>query len=131
MAQEMGLPFVYVRSAGKGHGLGKRIEGELSSGQSVVVIEDLISTGMSSLSAVEALRDAGADVKGLAAIFTYGFDRATESFDNANCRWFALSDYAHLLDKALQSGYIDEVVMESLELWRTAPDNWKKAAHEH
>ena len=94
MAEEMGLPFVYVRPEPKKHGLGNMIEGEIKPGQSVVVVEDLISTGGSSLKAVEALRDAKCDVKGMAAIFTYGFNNATENFKNSDVKLITLCDYS-------------------------------------
>lgn len=102
VAQELGIPFVYVRSEAKGHGMGNLIEGRIESGQSVVLIEDLISTGKSSLAAAEALRAIGADVKGMAAIFTYGFDAAAEKFKAANVPLVTLTDYQQLID---QTGY--------------------------
>ena len=106
IAQELGLPFIYVRSEPKKHGLGNQIEGVLEEGQSVVVIEDLISTGGSSLQAVAALRDAGAKVNGLVAIFTYGFDKAKDNFANAKCTLHTLSDYDSLLVQAVKQQYI-------------------------
>src|SRR5690606_41669426 len=102
VAQEMGLPFVYVRSEAKKHGLTNLIEGEIESGQNVVVIEDLISTGGSSLKAVEALREKGCNVKGMVAIFTYGFDEAVQNFKKAKCQLETLTDYNTLLDAAVQ-----------------------------
>ena len=124
VAQELGLPFVYVRSAPKEHGMANLIEGVIESRQSVVVIEDLISTGGSSLKAVEALRDAGCDVKGMAAIFTYGFPKATESFAKAKCRLVTLSNYSALLQQAMESNFISETEQEYLATWREAPEKW-------
>lgn len=126
VAQDLGLPFVYVRSSQKGHGLTNRIEGVIESGQSVIVVEDLISTGGSSLSAVEALRDAGANVKGLLAIFSYGFDVAEEHFKNAKCIFYTLSDYTHLLNQAVADDYIRENDLLKLNKWRTDPGSWGK-----
>lgn len=126
VAQDLGLPFVYVRSAPKEHGLANLIEGVVEKGQSVVVIEDLISTGGSSLKAVEALRDAGCDVKGMAAIFTYGFPKAAESFKKADCKLVTLSDYNSLLQQACESNFIKEEDLASLAKWREAPDKWGK-----
>lgn len=126
IAQELGIPFIYVRSSAKGHGLGNQIEGHFEKGQRVVVIEDLISTGGSSLVAVQALRDAGMDVKGLVAIFTYGFDVAVENFKQADCPYVTLTDYDHLLDQALKSDYINESDVASLKEWKNAPSNWNQ-----
>lgn len=125
VAQEMGLPFVYVRSEAKKHGLTNMIEGEIESGQSVVVIEDLISTGGSSLKAVQALREKGCNVKGMAAIFTYGFAEAEKNFAEAKCELQTLTSYDILVDKALQKEYITEKDIESLKQWRQDPANWK------
>jgi orotate phosphoribosyltransferase len=127
VAQELGLPFIYVRSKPKEHGTGSLIEGDASlSGKRVVVIEDLISTGKSSLQAVDALRDAGYDVAGLAAIFSYGFDLATENFKNANCPFFTLSNYSALIKYAVENQYITEADVELLKQWREDPSNWGK-----
>jgi orotate phosphoribosyltransferase len=126
VAQELGLPFVYVRSEPKSHGLTNLIEGVVESGQSVVVIEDLISTGGSSLKAVEALREVGCDVKGMAAIFTYEFPKALESFKKANCRLVTLSNYSTLLLQAIDSKFIKEIDLEHLSTWREAPEHWGK-----
>lgn len=126
VAQELGLPFVYVRTAQKEHGLTNLIEGVVESGQSVVVCEDLISTGGSSLKVVEALRAAGCDVKGMVAIFTYGFKTAEESFLKAKCPLVTLSDYDTLLKQAVHSGYITDTDLEYLAEWRVAPDKWGK-----
>jgi orotate phosphoribosyltransferase len=125
VAQEMELPFVYVRSAPKDHGRENLIEGELAPGKKVVVIEDLISTGSSSLKAVQALRDAGSDVLGMCAIFTYGFQTAADQFRNMNCALFTLSSYELLIEEAINTGYIRSEQMDLLKRWRTDPANWK------
>ncbi|MCE3229431.1 MAG: orotate phosphoribosyltransferase [Bacteroidetes bacterium] len=125
VAQEMGLPFVYVRSEAKKHGLTNMIEGDIESGQSVVVIEDLISTGGSSLKAVEALREKGCNVKGMAAIFTYGFEEAEQNFKKAKCVVKTLTSYDMLISKALEKEYISEKDVESLRQWRLKPSEWK------
>ncbi|WP_426667999.1 orotate phosphoribosyltransferase [Mucilaginibacter sp. McL0603] len=124
VAQELGLPFIYVRSKPKDHGTGSMIEGEVIPGQRVVVIEDLISTGKSSLQAVDALRDAGCEVAGLAAIFSYGFETATENFKQANCKFFTLSNYSALLKYAEQNHYISGEDTEILRKWRISPSTW-------
>ena len=126
VAQELGKPFVYVRSGSKGHGLRNKVEGVFSAGQTVVVIEDLISTGGSSLAAVEALREGGADVKGMVAIFTYGFKVAEERFKEADVRLFTLSDYDVLIDQAAASGYVKDEDIQSLQVWRQNPAEWGK-----
>lgn len=124
VAQELGIPFIYVRSTAKVHGMGNQIEGHFEKGQKVVVIEDLISTGGSSLIAVKALREAGLDVRGLVAIFTYGFELAVRNFADAECPYVTLTDYEHLIDQALKSDYINESDVESLKDWKNAPDSW-------
>lgn len=124
VAQEMNLPFVYVRSSAKGHGLQNKVEGEIHEGQSVVVVEDLISSGKSSLDAVAALRDIGCNVKGMVAIFTYGFDAAKNNFEQANCKVKTLSDYEFLIEQALDSKYITENDLKSLNEWRIDPSVW-------
>jgi len=125
VAEAMGLPFVYVRSDAKKHGMCNQVEGNLQAGQKVVVIEDLVSTGGSSLAAVEALRTAGADVLGLCAIFTYGFKRAFDAFDSAKCNLDTLSNYDALLQHALEIGYISDDQLTALKKWRHAPEDWK------
>lgn len=126
VAEEMGLPFIYVRSSAKGHGLENQIEGDFRSGQRVVVIEDLISTGGSSLKAVDALKAAGCNVLGLAAIFTYGFKIAEDNFKKANCPYFTLSNYDVLIEQAVRENYIAEKDLKSLNSWNNNPENWKK-----
>ena len=124
VAEELGKPFVYIRSSSKGHGLQNKIEGVVESGQSVVVIEDLISTGGSSLKAVEALRSAGCNVKALVAIFTYGFEVSEKAFEDANCPLITLTDYEMLIEQALDSGYVTESEVASLKEWRKSPSIW-------
>ena len=123
-ADRMGKPFVYVRPKPKDHGTGSQIEGVLNKGTKVVVIEDLISTGMSSLAAVRALREAGAEVLGMVAIFTYGFDLAREQFAAAGVPLTTLSNYGLLTEEALANGYIDAKGFEALKAWREAPSEW-------
>ncbi len=124
VAQDLGLPFVYVRASAKGHGLANMIEGHIESGQSAVVVEDLISTGMSSLKAVSALRDAGCKVNGMVSIFTYGFEEAEKNFKNDKCRLVSLSDYESLIKQAVISQYIKEGNIKSLAAWRNNPSVW-------
>lgn len=124
VADTLGLPYVYVRSTPKDHGLENLIEGNLKPGQKVVVIEDLISTGGSSLKAVEAVRAAGCEVIGMAAIFTYGFPVAQERFKAANVTLHTLSNYNSMLEAALQTNYIRECDVETLKEWRKDPANW-------
>ncbi len=126
VADSMQLPFVYVRSAPKGHGMENLIEGDVKPGQRVVVIEDLISTGGSSLKAVEALRQAGCEVLGMVAIFTYGFPLAQKNFDAINCKLVTLSNYSALLDLALDTNYITKEQLDILQEWRKSPDTWMK-----
>ncbi len=124
VAESMGLPFVYVRPEAKKHGRQNQVEGFLQSGQNVVVVEDLISTGNSSLMAVDALRNEGANVKGMAAIFNYGFDVADKNFKNANVDLYTLSDYENLLTLAVEKMYITEKEEKTLSKWREKPDTW-------
>ncbi|HZH86818.1 MAG TPA: orotate phosphoribosyltransferase [Brumimicrobium sp.] len=126
VAQELGVPFIYVRSSTKGHGLQNMIEGDYSSGSNVVVIEDLISTGGSSLKAVEALRAAELNVKGVVAIFNYGFETATKAFEAANCPLSVLSNYDIMIEIALKQDTVTEKDMDSLREWRKAPQSWRK-----
>lgn len=124
VAQELGLPFAYVRSEKKSHGMQNQIEGVIESGQSVIVIEDLVSTGKSSLLAVDALRDAGANVKGMLAIFTYQLPSADENFKAKNCPLFTLTNYETLIHKAIEENYITEADQQSLMEWRKDPQAW-------
>lgn len=124
VAQELGLPFIYVRSSAKEHGMGNQIEGHFEAGQKVVVIEDLISTGGSSLKAIDALRNANLDVKGLIAIFTYGFSQAHENFKNAQCPYVTLTNYDVMLNKALSTNIISEEDLVSLKNWKDNPSKW-------
>ncbi|MCM1406475.1 MAG: orotate phosphoribosyltransferase [[Clostridium] fimetarium] len=124
VADMLGLPYIYVRSTPKDHGLENLIEGALSVGQKVVVIEDLISTGQSSLKAAEAIRMAGGEVVGMVAMFSYGFPIAQERFDEAGIRLTTLSNYEALLEVALQTGFIGESDIATLQQWRTDPAQW-------
>ena len=125
VAQELGIPFVYVRPEPKKHGRKNQVEGTLQKGQKVVVIEDLISTGKSSLNAVKALKEADAIVKGMVAIFSYGFDFAQENFDTANIELTTLSDYTNLLEQAMETNYINDAELETLKNWRANPSEWR------
>lgn len=124
VAEELGLPFVYVRSSPKDHGLENLIEGDLKPGMKVVVIEDLISTGGSSLKAVEAIRNDGSDVIGMLAIFSYGFPVAEEAFRKAKVELTTLSNYEAVLEIALATNYIHESELTALQEWRNAPSTW-------
>ncbi len=124
IAQELELPLIYVRSSTKGHGLQNQIEGAVEAGQRVVVIEDLISTGMSSLKAVEALRERGCHVAGMVAIFSYGFETAALNFKHYACPLFTLSDYNSMIEVAAEEGYINSEDIKSLKSWREDPANW-------
>ena len=125
VAGELGLPFIYVRATPKSHGLENLIEGLIQPGKKVVVIEDLISTGGSSLKAVDAIRESGMLVEGMCAIFTYGFKAAEDSFASKACRLLTLSNYPVLVKEAFQTGYISEDQMDELSKWRMDPGNWK------
>ena len=124
VADALNLPFVYVRSKPKDHGLENLIEGELKPGMKVVVIEDLISTGGSSLKAVEAIRNNGCDVIGMVASYTYGFPVAKKAFKDANVELVTLTDYEHVVEEALQTGYIADSDVELLHEWRKDPAHW-------
>jgi len=124
VADVMEKPFIYIRSSAKGHGMENLIEGEVTPGQKVVVLEDLISTGGSSLKAVEALREAGCEVLGMAAIFTYGFQTAIDNFEKANVKLITLSNYNALAELALETNYITETQFEALKQWKIDPSNW-------
>lgn len=125
VADALGLPFVYIRSTPKDHGLENLIEGELKPGSKVVVVEDLVSTGSSSLKAVEAIRRDGSEVIGMVANFTYGFPIATEKFSAANVELLTLTNYDAVLKEALRIDYIAESDLETLQEWRRAPSDWK------
>ena len=125
VAKELDLPFIYVRPEAKKHGQKNQIEGVLNYGQKVIVIEDLISTGKSSLNAVKALKSNGAEILGMMALFTYGFSLSFDEFERENVKLKTLSDYQHLLDEALLSGKISSQQAENLKLWRKDPSNWK------
>ena len=124
VAQKLELPFVYVRPEPKKHGRKNQIEGHVENGQTVVVIEDLISTGGSSLKAVEALEEVGCTVKGMVAIFTYGFDLSVKNFNNAKCDLVTLSNYDNLIEQAMDTGYVSNKEVNALKKWRIAPDKW-------
>lgn len=126
VADALNLPFCYVRSKPKDHGMGNLIEGTLPANSKVVVVEDLISTGGSSLKAVEALRQAGFEVVGMVASFTYGFPIAAEAFQKSGVELVTLSDYDHLVEVARETGYVKEGDMETLREWREAPSEWRK-----
>ncbi len=124
VAQELGLPFVYVRSSAKDYGTGNLIEGDFFEGQRVVLVEDLISTGKSSLQAVAALRDAGCEVAGLVAIFSYGLDIAEDNFKEAKCRYSTLSNYEALVEYASKHNLVSEDDLHLLRNWRKNPSEW-------
>ena len=126
VAEALNKPFVYVRSAPKDHGLENLIEGDLPEGKRVVVVEDLISTGGSSISAVSALRKAGSEVLGMVAIFTYGFDVARKQMEANDCILYTLSDYNTLIDQAIALGYVKQGELETLKEWRESPSTWRK-----
>ena len=124
VAEEMELPFVYVREKSKAHGRQNQVEGEVRPGQKVVIIEDLISTGKSSLAAFEALKEAGCEILGMTAIFSYQFEEAKNNFQNAACTLVTLSDYTELISQAARSGYITEDQITMLSDWRKSPSTW-------
>ncbi|WP_026630284.1 orotate phosphoribosyltransferase [Dyadobacter alkalitolerans] len=126
VADLLELPFAYVRPEPKKHGMGNQIEGRLEKGQSVIIIEDLISTGGSSLKVVDVLREAKIEVAGMVAIFTYGFAVAENNFREKNVKLSTVSNYNALIDTALEHNYIDSSQLESLNAWRVAPESWGK-----
>ena len=126
VAEELGLPFIYVRSKAKEHGKQNQIEGYFEKGQSVILVEDLISSGKSSLEAAATLKEAGMHVKGIVAIFTYSFDAASENFKNADCEYVSLCDYNTLLPQAIASQYIEKADLSILKKWRENPSIWGK-----
>lgn len=127
VADQLGVPYVYVRSTPKDHGLENLIEGNIKPGQKVIVVEDLISTGKSSLKAVEAVRAAGGNVVGMVALFTYGFPLAEENFRKAGVKLVTLSNYNAMIEAALATGYIKESDVDTLKEWRKDPANWTPA----
>ena len=126
VADLLQLPYAYVRPKPKDHGTKNQIEGRLPEGAKVVVVEDLISTGSSSLKAVDALRAAGFDVIGMVASYTYGFPVAEEAFNNAGVKLVTLGDYDHTIEVAAQTGYVSQADIDVLKAWRKDPANWKK-----
>jgi orotate phosphoribosyltransferase len=124
VADKLGLPFIYVRSGAKEHGLGNQIEGYYEKGQKIVVIEDLISTGGSSLNAVKALKEAGCEVLGMVAIFTYEFEKASIGFAAEKCTLNTLCNYSVLIETAVKTGYVTEAEVETLKKWRVDPSVW-------
>jgi orotate phosphoribosyltransferase len=126
VADALNLPFGYVRSEPKKHGMGKQVEGDIKPTQKIVVIEDLVSTGKSSLQAIDALRDFGSDILGLASIFTYGLESAQTNFKNANCPMFSLCNYDVLIEAAIAKGYVSEADKAVLSAWKSSPETWGK-----
>ena len=126
VAEELGLPFIYVRSKAKEHGKQNQIEGYFEEGQSVILVEDLISSGKSSLDSAQVLKDAGMNIKGMVSIFTYGFDAAAENFKKAECEYVSLCDYSTLLPIAKEQQYVEESDLSVLNEWRDNPAIWKK-----
>lgn len=124
LADEINLPFGYVRSEAKKHGMGKQVEGDIKPGQKVVVVEDLVSTGKSSLQAVQSLREFGCEVLGMVSIFTYGFDAAKLAFEDAKCPYFSLSNYDVLVEVAANKNIIQKEQMAVLAEWRKSPSTW-------
>lgn len=124
VADEMGLPFVYVRPEAKKHGRQNQIEGKLEKGQNVVVVEDLISTGKSSLNAVNALKKESVNIKGMVAIFTYGFEISEKNFLKNNIELRTLGNYSYLLEQALNTGFINEIELKTLSNWNKNPSEW-------
>lgn len=124
LADELGVPFVYVRSKPKGHGMANLVEGKITPGQKVVVVEDLVSTGASSLKAAGVLREAGFEMPGMLSIFSYGFPQAEQNFKKAGLKFHSLSNYATMLEIAIGQGYISEKDLELLESWRKDPAHW-------
>jgi orotate phosphoribosyltransferase len=126
VADEMEMPYAYCRPKPKEHGMKNQLEGRIEKGAKIVVVEDLISTGGSSIKVVEYLREEGYDVIGMGAIFTYGFKQAADNFNKANCEFFTLSNYSDLIKEALAIGYAKEAEISELENWRKDPANWKR-----
>lgn len=125
VAQELKVPFVYVRASAKQHGRQNQVEGVIEAGNRVVVVEDLISTGKSSLNAIRALLGQSVEVMGLVAVFSYGFDIAKANFDDLGISFITLSDYSHLIEQAVESNHVKPSDLEALQEWRTNPSEWK------
>ncbi|MDQ3394007.1 MAG: orotate phosphoribosyltransferase [Bacteroidota bacterium] len=126
IADALELPFIYVRSSPKNHGMANLIEGKVTPSSKIVVVEDLVSTGGSSLKAVDAIRDSGMEVLGMIAIFNYGFEVAEKNFLEADVNLFCLSDYDHLLKEAIKGNYIKQNELDNLKSWREAPEVWNR-----
>jgi len=126
VADALNKPFIYIRSAPKDHGLENLVEGNLNPGQKVVIIEDLISTGGSSLKAVKAVREQGGNVQGMVAIFTYGFQVAADSFEKEGVELLTLCDYISIIEVAARTGYVSSSQLDVLDAWRKSPSTWKK-----
>lgn len=126
VADALDMPFCYVRSSPKAHGLTNMIEGKVQEGQKVVVVEDLVSTGGSSINVINALRASGCEVLGLIALFTYGFESSENNFINADCPFYTITDYETMISKALELGYVKKEEMDALKSWRLKPDEWSK-----
>ena len=127
VADALDLPFIYVRSEAKKHGLGNQVEGISPQGKKVVVIEDLVSTGKSSLTAVDALRETDAEILGMVAIFTYGFEKAAKAFSEANCQLTTLSNFDFLIEQAAKAGYVSPDQLQTLSDWKIDPEKWSSA----
>lgn len=125
-ADQLKLPYIYVRPKPKEHGLGNQIEGFIENGKNIVVVEDLISTGKSSLQVVDVLKNAGVEVVGMVSIFTYGFEKATEAFKSYDLRTVSLTDYPSLIELAVQQGVVSASDQQTLNDWRHDPANWRK-----
>jgi orotate phosphoribosyltransferase len=124
VADELNLPFGYIRSEAKKHGMGKQVEGDIKPGQKIVVLEDLVSTGKSSLQAVESLKEYGCEVLGMVSIFTYGFDQAAQAFEQVGCPYYSLSNYNTLIGVAAEKGLVKPEQVAVLNEWRTSPSTW-------
>jgi len=127
LADAINIPFCYVRSAVKSHGLSNMIEGKTLPNQKTIVVEDLISTGGSSINAIKALRAAGCDVLGMIAIFSYSFETSEVNLNNEHCPYYTLSDYGHLISKAIELNYVHSDELKTLEAWRKHPESWTKS----
>ena len=126
VAQQLDLPFAYVRAEAKKHGMGNQIEGEIKKGQKVLVVEDLVSTAKSSVAAIQALKAHGAEIVGIISIFTYGFEVAEKAFEAEKCKFVSLCNYENLLEKAVELNFVDKSTLPVLESWNKSPDTWGK-----